>query len=83
VDPAVAQPDRDLHLNLAVRGPDDRAQILADAEAISRDVEVMRDRVEARGLGRSGVRRAIGDSRRLVRVRSSADRGFWRILLSC
>ena len=74
VDTHITQPHGDLHLDLPVRGPDHRAQVLGDAEAVGRDVEVVRDGVEARRLGRTGMRGAVGNPRRLVGMRQPADR---------
>ena len=76
VDPGVAEPDRDLHLDLPVSGPYHGAHVLGDPEAIGRDIEVVGDGVEARRFRGSGVRSAVGNPRRLVRMRKTANRGM-------
>ena len=59
VKPFVAEPHRNLHLNLAVGSLNDGPQVVGQPQAIGRGIEVVRDGVEARGLGGTDMRRAV------------------------
>ena len=49
---AVGELDRDLNGDLAVRGPEDDADVVGELEVVGGDVEVVADDVEVRDLGR-------------------------------
>jgi len=73
------QPYRYLHLDLAIGGSNHGANVLSDSEAIGRDVEVMRDCVEAGRFRGSRVWSTVGNSWRLVRMGETANRGMRRV----
>src|SRR5207247_11450735 len=63
VDPAVAQPDGDLDLDLAVRGPENGGHVLADVEPLDRSAEVVVDDLVVRQLGPLRLLAAVGLAR--------------------
>jgi hypothetical protein len=77
VDLAIGELDRDLHGDLAVRRPEDSAQVVRELQVVGRDVEVVADDLEVRDLGplaRLGLAPRLGlDLRLLDRLRGLVD----------